>query len=142
MDRQLFVALAEALLALHVGVILFNLFGLVAIPLGGWRGWRFVRGFWWRVLHVVAMAAVAVQAVAGRACFLTVWQDALARSEAGRTPLIMGWVDRVIFWPLPLWVFAAAYIVLLLYVLALWWLILPAWPGRRGTGGTVAGNTS
>jgi hypothetical protein len=58
MDRQPSVALAEAVLALHVGVILFNLFGLVAIPLGGWRGWRFVRGVWWRALHLAAMSAV------------------------------------------------------------------------------------
>jgi hypothetical protein len=107
--RRASVALAEAVLALHGGVILFNLLGLVAMPLGGWRGRRFVRGFWWRVSHVAAMSAVAVQAVAGRACFLTLW--------AGRTPLIMGWVDRAIFWPLPVWVFAAAYVVLFLYPL-------------------------
>ena len=31
----------------------------------------------------------------------------------------MGWVARVIFWPLPVWVFAGG--VLFLYVLALWW---------------------
>lgn len=142
MDRQLSVALAEAVLALHVCVILFNLFGFVTIPLGGWRGWRFVCGFWWRLLHVVAMMAVAVQAVAGRACFLTLWQYALAGAGAGRMPLVMGWVDRVIFWPLPPWVFAAAYVVLFLYVFMLWWLIPPAWPGRRGTGRTVRRNMS
>jgi hypothetical protein len=34
-DRQLSVNLADAMLALHVGVILFNVFGLVAVPLGG-----------------------------------------------------------------------------------------------------------
>ncbi len=138
MDRPLSVALAEAVLALHVGVILFNVFGLVAIPLGGWRGWRFVRRFWWRLLHVAAMAAVAVQAVGGRACFLTLWQDALAGLGTDRTPLIMGWVDRVIFWPLPLWVFATAYVVLLLYALALWWLVPPVWPGWMRPDGTTA----
>jgi hypothetical protein len=35
--------LADTVLALHVGVILFNVFGVVVIPLGGWLGWRFVR---------------------------------------------------------------------------------------------------
>ncbi|MGH7212356.1 MAG: DUF2784 family protein [Acetobacteraceae bacterium] len=124
-------ALAQIVLAVHVVVILFNLFGIIAIPLGGWRGWTFVRGFWWRALHVAALAAVAVQAVAGRACFLTVWQDVLARSTAGHTPLIVRWVNGVIFWPLPLWVFAALYVVVFVYVLGLLWLVPPAWPRRR-----------
>ncbi len=69
-------------------------------------------------------------------------RSALAGLRAGGTPLIMGWVDRLIFWPLPLWVFAAAYVVLFVHVLALWWLVPPAWPGRRGTGGTAAGTPS
>lgn len=122
------IELAEIVLAVHVGIILFNVFGLVVIPIGGWRGWRFVRGFWWRALHVAAMAAVAVQAVAGRACFLTLWQGELTGS-ASHTPLIMGWVNQVIYWPLPLWVFTVAYVVVLLYVLVLCWLVPPAWPG-------------
>jgi hypothetical protein len=84
MDRRLSVALAEAVLAVHVAAVMLNVFGLVAIPLGGWRGWRVVRRFWWRLLHVAATAAVAVQAVAGCACFLTLWQDALADLGTGR----------------------------------------------------------
>lgn len=120
---------------MHVAVILFNVFGLVAIPAGAWFGWRFVRIFWWRALHVAAMAVVAVQAAAGRACFLTLWQDALAGEANGHTPLIMGWINRVIFWPLPLWVFAVAYVGLFLYVVALCWLVPPAWPWLARAGG-------
>lgn len=120
---------------MHVAVILFNVFGLVAIPAGAWFGWRFVRIFWWRALHVAAMAVVAVQAAAGRACFLTLWQDALAGEANGHTPLIMGWINRVIFWPLPLWVFAVAYVGLFLYVVALCWLVPPTWPWLARAGG-------
>jgi hypothetical protein len=65
---------AAAVLATHLVVIGFNLFGLVAIPLGGWRGWRFVRVRWWRLLHLGSLALVAVQALFGRACFLTLWR--------------------------------------------------------------------
>ena len=123
--------LAEVVLALHLGVILFNVFGLVAIPLGAWRGWRFVRLVGWRVLHLALMLAVAVQAIAGHACILTIWQEALAGLGAARAPLVMAWVNAAIFWPLPVWVFALAYVALFLYVLALLWLVPPAWPGRR-----------
>lgn len=118
--------LAEAVLAIHLVVIGFNLFGLVAIPLGGWFGWRWVRVRWWRWLHLASMAVVAVQAVVGRACILTILQARLSGSGAAPEPLIMGLVNRLIFWPLPLWAFAVLYVVLLAYVLALMRLVPPA----------------
>ena len=128
MPAHTLVILAALVLAFHVGVILFNLFGMVAVPLGCWRGWRFVRVRWWRTLHVAALAAVAAQALCGRACFLTLWQDALLGAGSPATPLIMGWVDRLLFWPLPMWFFAVLYVLVFLYVLLLWRLVPP---GRR-----------
>jgi hypothetical protein len=65
--------------------------------------------------------------VAGRACFLTLWQDALA-GTGGRVPLVMRWVNRVIFWPLPLSFFAALYVLVWLYALALLWWVPPRRP--------------
>lgn len=118
-------ALAEAVLAAHLAIILFNLFGLVAVPLGAARGWRFVHIAWWRLLHVALLAAVAGQALWGRACILTLWQDALAGAGAARAPLIAGWIDRLIYWPLPLWVFAVLYVAVFGYALALLWLVPP-----------------
>lgn len=115
--------LAEAVLAAHLAIILFNLFGLIAVPLGAARGWRFVRVAWWRVLHVVLLAAVAAQALAGRACLLTVWESVLVGATARPAPLIMSWVDRVIYWRLPIWVFAALYALVFGYALALLWLV-------------------
>jgi hypothetical protein len=112
--------LAEAILFLHLGVIAFNLFGLIAVPLGAWRGWDFVRLFWWRALHLAALAIVALQALFGRACFLTYWQHALTGEAAAPAPLIVRWVNGLIYWPLPLWVFTLIYVVIWLYALALW----------------------
>ena len=74
MTPQSLAALASAVLIVHVGVILFNLLGLIVIPIGAWRRWRFVRICWWRLLHVVSWAIVAIQAMLGRACFLTEWE--------------------------------------------------------------------
>lgn len=115
--------LAETVLAAHLAIILFNLFGLVAVPLGAARGWRFVHGPWWRVLHLAMLAAVAGQAVVGRACILTVWQYDLAGGAATPTPLIAGWIDRIVYWPLPLWVFAVLYVLIFGYAVALLWLV-------------------
>lgn len=129
---SLIIALAGLVLAVHVAIVLFNVFGLIAIPLGGWRGWAFVRIFWWRALHLGVLAVVAVQALLDRVCFLTTWQGDLLR-RAGQSvtdaPLVQQWVMRVIFWPLPLWFFAVLYVAVWIYALVLWRVVPPQ--GKR-----------
>src|ERR1700737_4961947 len=66
MNASLPIDMGEAILWFHVVVIAFNVFGLVAIPLGAWSGWKFVRVFWWRALHLGLLGIVALQAVLGR----------------------------------------------------------------------------
>ncbi|HKW52582.1 MAG TPA: DUF2784 domain-containing protein [Stellaceae bacterium] len=134
-DTQLYSLLAQLVLALHVGIIVFNVVGLVVIPLGAWRGWSFVRIFWWRALHLAILALVAVQALFARTCFLTLWQSALqerAGETASNAPLIARWVRAVLFWPLPLWFFAVLYLVVCLYALLLWRLVPPRRRTARG----------
>jgi hypothetical protein len=126
MTPRLSAPLADAVLLVHIAVIAFNIFGLVAVPLGAWRGWTFVRVAWWRVLHLALLFAVAAQAVLGRACFLTLWQAALEGGGQGTPPpLIYAWIEGLIFWDLPIWVFAALYVAVLIYALALMWLVPP-----------------
>jgi hypothetical protein len=114
----------EAILVVHLAVIAFNVLGLVAIPLGAARDWAWVRVRWWRALHVISWAVVALQAALGRACFLTVWQDT-ATGAGASPPLIMRFVNSLIYWPLPIWVFGAIYIVLFAAVIWLWWKVPP-----------------
>jgi hypothetical protein len=127
---------ATLILLIHLGVVVFNVFGLLAIPLGKWLDWEFVRGFWWRFAHVVSLAVVALQAVLGRACFLTIWENALRvhAETVGPPPMIATYVNSVLYWPLPLWVFAGGYLAVLLYALMLWrWV-----PPRIRTAGRVS----
>lgn len=127
--------LAGAVLLLHLGVVLFNVLGLLVIPLGAWRGWNFVRIKWWRALHLLCWGVVALQAILGRACFLTIWESELltrAGEQGDAAPLIERWVNALIYWPLPIWVFAVLYIALGLGVLVLWWLVPPRHAFARG----------
>lgn len=117
-------ALGPLVLALHLLVIAFNVLGLVAIPLGARLGWDWVRIRWWRLLHLGSWVVVAIQAVLGRACFLTIWQDDLSGAGA-QDPLVMRVVNSLIYWDLPMWVFAAVYLVLFALVLALWKTVPP-----------------
>ncbi len=114
-------ALATAILVVHLAVVAFNVGGLVLVPLGGWLGWRWVRLYWLRLLHLLSLAVVALQALFGRACILTIWQFDLARGGAGEAPpMIAAWIDRLLYWPLPHWVFVTAYVAVFAYTLLLW----------------------
>jgi Protein of Unknown function (DUF2784) len=121
-------ALGQAIFALHLLVIAFNVLGLAAIPLGAALRWRWVQVRWWRALHVASWAVVALQAALGRACFLTAWQDELTGARAA-SPMIQRWVEQAVYWPLPIWAFAAIYLALFAGVIALWFAVPPR--GRR-----------
>jgi hypothetical protein len=119
--------LADTVLAVHAGVVLFNVFWLLAIPLGGLLGWRFVRAFWWRVSHLFSLAVVAIQPLLGRYCFLTLWQEEFA-SIAGPTSqpnLFERILTAIVFWPLPPWIFVYLYVAAVLWTALMWWLVPP-----------------
>lgn len=122
--------LAEFILAIHLIVIAFNVLGLVIVPLGGLLGWRIVRVAWLRLLHLALLAIVVGQALAGRACILTIWQDELTGQSNVPSPMIMKFIDGLIYWNLPLWVFTVIYAAAFLYVVALVALV-PFWGPRH-----------
>lgn len=122
---------AQIVLSAHLVVVFFIVFGLVAIPIGGYLGWSFVFVFWWRALHLAAIAIVALQKFLGKLCFLTVWEFGLLRS-AGRSDQdmqpILAFGSRLIHWNMPLWFFTLLYAVTLLYVVWLWRRFPPTMP--------------
>ncbi len=123
--------LADAVLVVHVGVVAFVVLGALAIALGGWHRWRWVRGRRWRLAHVALMGVVALQAWLGALCPLTVWEQALRRRAGEATnegSFIEHWLSRLIFFEAPWWVFVAAYTAFAMLVLLLWRVV----PPRRG----------
>jgi hypothetical protein len=122
--------LAALILLFHLVVIAFNLVGIVIIPLGAWRGWIYVRAPVWRLAHVASLAVTALQAALGRACILTIWQAEFSDRRPTPKPLIMEWVNSLIFWPLPAWAFVLIYFLTLAYVLCPLWLVPLRWRAR------------
>ncbi|MGH8124719.1 MAG: DUF2784 family protein [Rhodanobacteraceae bacterium] len=120
---------ALSILVLHFAIIAFNVAGCALIPIGAWRHWGWVRAFWWRLAHLLSLAVVALQALLGRACFLRIWQGKVAGSPHAQ-PLIADWINRLVYLPLPLWIFAIAYVVVFAYVIALWIFVPPQTPER------------
>ena len=58
MDIRLFYALAaDALLVIHILVVIFIVFGLLLIFAGKLLRWQWVRNRWFRLLHLLAIGA-------------------------------------------------------------------------------------
>jgi hypothetical protein len=64
--------LADALLALHVAIVLFVVGLLPLVLAGGPLGWRWVRHFGLRLTHLGLMVFIAAQTWLGQLCPLTV----------------------------------------------------------------------
>lgn len=119
--------MADAILALHAVYVLFVVGGMVLICVGAACHWQWVRYFWFRILHLAAIVLVAIEAIVGVACPLTVLEDWLRSSEQASAGFVGRWVHRILFWDFPLWVFTSVYLLLALFALRAWW----KWPPIR-----------
>jgi len=119
---------ADAILLLHVLFVSFVVMGLVLIISGGLFGWSWVRNPWFRLVHVVAIGIVVVQSWIGAICPLTIWEMAL-RTQVGDiiyTGSFIGhWLDRILYYQAPPWVFVVSYTVFGALVVACWFWIRP-----------------
>lgn len=121
--------LADVVLAVHFGFVLFVIGGLALTWLGAAAGWRWVRHFWFRTAHLAAIAFVAGEALFGIWCPLTVWEASLRGGTADKS-FMAEWVHRLLYHDLPEWLFTVAYVLFGLVVAATWVLVRP-YPRRR-----------
>ena len=115
---------ADAIVVVHFAIVVFIVGGLLLTWIGAPLGWRWVRNPWFRYLHLGAIGFVALEALAGVACPLTVWEDAL-RGGARADSFVARWVHRLLFYRAPEWVFTAAYLAWALATLATLRLVPP-----------------
>ncbi|MDV3504954.1 DUF2784 domain-containing protein [Marinobacter sp. M-5] len=125
--------LADAVLAVHVAIVVFVVGGLVLILVGNRLGWHWVNRRGFRYLHLLAIGVVVLQAWLGVLCPLTtleMWLRAEA-GEAGYTgSFVQHWLQRLLYYEAPPWVFIVAYSLFGLAVLFAWW----KFPPGKGSG--------
>lgn len=134
--------LADVVLTLHFGVVVFVVGGALAVLLGGPAHWAWVRRPRWRWAHLGAIGLVVLQSWLGAACPLTVLEAWLRLQAlggvavAGQSPgFIEYWVQRFLYYEAPGWVFGLVYSLFGALVLVLWWRYPPRTRGRAGAGG-------
>jgi len=128
MSEPLLLLMADGVLVLHVIFVAFVVLGLLAIYLGYFYQWQWVRHRVWRIAHLAAVGYVVVQSWLGLVCPLTVWERAL-REKAGEVTyagsFIQHWLHRLLFFEAPDWVFVLVYSVFGTLVLASWFVVRP-----------------
>ena len=116
--------IADTIVVVHLAIMLFITTGLPLIYVGAGLDWRWTRDRCWRALHLGATGFVAAESLAGVACPLTVWENAL-RGRQSSEGFIERWVDRLLFYDFPAWVFTLAYVAFAILVVITWFVVPP-----------------
>ncbi len=114
---------ADAVLIVHVGVVLFVVVGLVLIIVGNLKKWPWVNNLWFRLAHLSAIAFVVAETWLGITCPLTTLEMWLREHANGATyngSFIEHWLQRLLYYNAPAWVFTLAYSLFGLIVLVTW----------------------
>ena len=117
---------ADVVVAIHALYVAFVLLGLVAILIGYAWGWRWVRNRYFRIIHLIAILLVCAESIIGIDCPLTTLENGL-RLAAGQNgyggDLIGYWLDRLIFYNFPPWIFTLIYCAFGAALLSTLWLV-------------------
>lgn len=120
--------LADTILVVHFLFVCFVVLGLVAIYLGYFLNWSWVRNRFFRIAHLLGIGIVVLQSWLGMICPLTTWEMAL-REAAGESvyvgSFIQHWLHHLLFFDAPQWVFMVLYTAFGALVLASWLVVRP-----------------
>lgn len=120
--------LADVVMSLHFAIVFFVVGGLAIIIVGSLIGWQLTRSLWFRLAHLATVAVVVAQAWIGAICPLTtleMWLHAKAGEATYSGSFIEHWLQSLLYYDAPLWVFMIAYTVFGAVVLATWWYFPP-----------------
>jgi hypothetical protein len=138
-SHALYSLVADAILVTHALFIAFVVLSLILIFVGKFLSWQWVRNPWFRIIHLLGVGIVVLQSWFGIICPLTIWEMGL-RSKAGETIyqglFIKHWLNELLYYQAPPWVFVVCYTVFGGLVLSSWFLVRPrAFSGgfQRGT---------
>lgn len=138
MADTLYLYAADALLFAHATFVLFVIVGLLCIIIGKRRVWSWVRNPWFRAAHLAGIVLVTLQSWTGRICPLTTWEMAL-REKAGAGgytgSFIAHWVESMLYYRAPAWVFVVLYTLFAAAVVATWvWVRPESFVSKRARG--------
>jgi len=129
-----FAFFADLIVVVHFSYVTFTVGGEIVVLLGGALRLGWIRNLPFRIAHLAAVVLVAVEALAGTSCPLTVWEYRLrilaGQSVEAQISFVARLVRSIIFYDFPAWVFLLMYLGFAAIVISTF-LLLP--PARGGT---------
>lgn len=126
--------LADVTVVAHALLASFVVLGFVAVIVGWFSGWRWVRNFWFRVIHLALIAIIVVFPLIGGLCPLTElerWLRVHGGEEAYPGSFIAHWIHELLFVEVSPVVIAVSYCAFGLVVFLTFFLVPPEWPKGR-----------
>ncbi len=133
-DPSLAAFLANAVLLVHVAVATFVVGGFVVVVvanIGRWvhlRWLQWINALWFRLAHLLAIAVIVVETWLGVLCPLTKLEIWLRDQSAGHSyagGFVEHWLQQLLYYHAPPWVFGLGYTVFGVLALASWWVFPP-----------------
>ena len=118
--------IADIVLVIHFAFIAFLVGGQALMMIGYHRNLRWVTSRLIRGIHIACTLYVVVQTWAGQWCPLTLLENRFRQSAGQQTysnSFIQDWMERLIYYDLPHWVFTVSYTVFGALVIAYWLLL-------------------
>ncbi len=128
---MLWLVAADFVTMIHAAYVAFVVVGFVAILVGWAAEWHWVRNFYFRLAHFAMILFVCCEALIGTTCPLTIWENVLRvkGGESGYSRDFVGyWLDSLIFYQAPPWIFTTAYLTFGALVILTFWFVPMQWP--------------
>jgi hypothetical protein len=127
-ENQMYLLAADGILAIHALFVAFVVLGLLMVLAGGLFGWSWVRNRRFRMVHLAAIGIVVLQSWFSVICPLTQWEMSL-RNKAGEATypgsFIAHWLETLLYYRAPEWVFILVYTLFGMLVVASWFWVRP-----------------
>ena len=131
---MLWLIAADLVTLVHAAYVAVVVLGFVAILIGWAAGWDWVRNRYFRIVHVAMILLVCCEALVGTTCPLTIWENMLRvkGGESGYSRDFVGyWLDSLIFYQAPPWMFTTVYLTFGALVLVTFWFVPMQWPSAN-----------
>ncbi len=129
--------LADIIVVIHLSYACFVLFGLLAIIIGVFCGWNWIRKFPFRVTHLVCTVFIPLETLIRMTCPLTTLENFFIRAsgaEGYSRSFIGNLASKVLFYEAPEWIFAIIYVALAILVV-LYFILFPPFRSAKYSSG-------
>ena len=124
-----FILVADLILIIHFCIVLFVVFGLVALPIGCLKNYNWTRNIKFRGFHILLMGFITFETILGITCPLTILENILRQIEYQQS-FVSYWLSHFIYWDLPAYFFVTLYSVCFFWSLIFWRVCPPNPPSR------------